>query len=192
MPEPAPENLLVTGDLLQRARSGDQRALDTLMARYHPRLVRWASGRLPGYARSLLDTGDLVQDTLIRALQRLDHVEVRGPGLFQAYVRKAILNQIKDQVRWARKRPGAPVAEQLTDRAPSPLEDAIGSDVLDRFEGALDQLSEEERRLIHLRIELDFGYEEIAAIMEKRSPDAARMAVQRALRKLAEIMGHER
>jgi len=44
----------------------------------------------------------------------------------------------------------------------------------------------------HLRIELDFSYEEVAAITERGSRDAARMAVQRALRKLADVMGHER
>ena len=39
-----------------------------------------------------------------------------------------------------------------------------------------------------MRIELDFEYIEIASIMEKPSPDAARMSVKRALRKLAELM----
>jgi len=43
-----------------------------------------------------------------------------------------------------------------------------------------------------LRIELDFEYGEIAAVMERSSSDAVRMAIQRALRKLAGIMGHER
>ena len=96
--EPPTENLAVTGELLQRAKGGDERALDSLLARYRPRLERWASGRLPGYARSLLDTADLVQETLIKAMEGLDHIEVRGPGIFQAYVRQAILNRIKDEL----------------------------------------------------------------------------------------------
>jgi RNA polymerase sigma-70 factor (ECF subfamily) len=185
-------DLLITGELLKRAKNGDRRALDALMSRYRPRLERWASGRLPGYARSLLDTGDLVQETLVRALEGLDQIEVRGPGVFQAYVRQAILNRIRDQVRWARRRPSVEVPENVEDKTPSPLELAIGSDVLDRYERALVELSEGERRLLHLRVELDFGYEEIAAIMERNSPDAARIATRRALRKLAEIMSHER
>jgi RNA polymerase sigma-70 factor (ECF subfamily) len=112
--------------------------------------------------------------------------------VFQAYVRQAILNRIRDQVRWARRRPSVEMPESVEDKAPSPLELAIGSDVLDRYERALVELSEVERRLLHLRVELDFGYEEIAAMMERNSPDAARIATRRALRKLAEIMGHER
>jgi RNA polymerase sigma factor (sigma-70 family) len=188
--EPPSENLLITRELLQRAKEGDGEALDVLMTRYTPRLVRWATGRLPGYARSLVDTGDLVQDVLISTLERLDLIDVRGAGLFQAYVRKAILNRIRDQVRSARRWSGGDVPENLEDRNPSPLEAVIGSDVLDRYERALTLLREEEARLLHLRIELNFSYQEIAAILERPSPDAARMATQRALRKLAEMMGH--
>jgi len=135
----------------------------------------------------------LVQETLLRAIEGLDHIEVGQPGQFQAYVRQAVLNRIRDQVRWARRRPGtAEELEEFEDTAPSPLESAIGAELLERYEGALEQLSETERRLIHFRIELDFSYEEIAAVMERGSPDAARMAVGRAVRKLAKVMGHAR
>jgi RNA polymerase sigma-70 factor (ECF subfamily) len=168
-------------------------ALQVLTARYLPRLTRWASGRLPLYARSLLDTSDLVQETLLRAVQGLDGIEVRGPGGFQAYVRQAVLNRIRDQVRWARRRPGPDeVPEDLEDRTPSPLERAIGADLLERFEKALAGLSEEDRQVLHLRIELDFDYEEIAGLTDRPSRDAARMAVKRALRRLLEAMEHER
>jgi len=189
---PAPE-LMITGDLLSRAKGGDRAALGALMERYRPRLVRWASGRLPVYARSLLDTNDLVQETLLRAIEVLDSIEVRGPSARGVGVRQAVLNRIRDQVRWARRRPGQDgVPETLEDAAPSPLERAIGTETLDRYERALTRLTDDERRLLHLRIELDFSYEEVAAITERGSRDAARMAVQRALRKLADVMGHER
>ena len=189
-PKSSSENLLATRELFQRAKDGDREALNLLMARYSPRLVRWAAGRLPSYARSLLDTGDLVQDVLLSTLERLDLIDVRGPGLFEAYIRKAVLNRIRDQVRHDRKQAGGDVLENVEDRTPSPLETAIGTDVLDRYERALTLLSEEDARLLHLRVELQFSYEEIAALTERPTPDAARMATQRALRKLAEIMGH--
>ena len=181
----------MTTELVQRAKAGDRSALDALVARYLPRLERWATGRLPLYARSLFDTTDLVHETLLRTLEGLDGIEVRGPGGFQAYVRQAVLNRIRDQIRWARRRPGPDgVPEDLANREPSPLQSAIGAEVLDRYERALERLGEEERQLLHLRIELAFGYDEIAAFTGRPSPDAARMAVSRALRKLAEHMGH--
>ena len=198
-PGPSPEDadsaapLLATVELLRLAKEGDQQALEQILARYVPRLRRWASGRLPVRARSLMDTGDLVQETLLRVLTGLDRIEVRGPGGFQAYVRQAVLNRIRDEVRWTNRRPGPDgVPESLENPAPSPLENAIGGDLLDRYERALATLKEPERELLHLRIELDFDYEEIAAMTGKSSRDAVRMAVQRALARLAEAMGHER
>lgn len=193
-PVPArPDALLVTQELLQRARGGDRGALDALMARYLPRLRRWASGRLPGFARSLLDTSDLVQETLTRVVQGLDRIEVRGPGGFQAYVRQAVLNRIRDEVRWAARRPGPDgVPESLPDLAPSPLEHAIGADVLARYERGLAALGEEDRQLLHLRLELDLDYQEITAMTGRPSRDATRMAIQRALARLADEMHLER
>jgi RNA polymerase sigma-70 factor (ECF subfamily) len=186
-----PSDLLLTSELLVRAKDGDRAALEVLMARYAPRLERWASGRLPPYARSLLDTVDLVQETLMRVVDGLDGVEVRGPGGFQAYVRQAVLNRIRDQIRWIRRRPGPDeIPESVEDPLPSPLEVAIGADVLERYERALEQLPEDAQRLLHLRIELDFDYVEIAAMTDRPSSDAARMAVRRALKSLAENMGH--
>jgi len=181
-------SLRITGELVDRAKRGDRSALDALMERYQPRLVRWATGRLPSYARSLLDTSDLVQETLVRTIERLETIENEGPGKFEGYVRRAVLNRIQDQVRRARRWGGDPIPETLTATNPSPLELAIGSDLMERYERALDRLTDEERQLIHLRIELDFGHEEIAAMVGRSSPDAARMAFQRALRKLADIM----
>ena len=185
--------MLATVELLRLAKAGEPRALEQLMARYLPRLRRWASGRLPMRARSLMDTTDLVQETLLRVIEGLDRIEVRGPGGFQAYVRQAVLNRIQDEVRWASRRPGPDgVPEDLHDASPSPLEHAIGADVLGRYESALQHLPEEDRELLHLRIELDFDYQEIAAMTGRPSRDAARMAIQRALSRLADGMGHER
>jgi len=191
-PEPPPSDLLLTTELLRQAKQGDPAALDALMTRYLPRLQRWARGRLPLRARSLLETNDLVHETLLKAIEGLDRIEESRTGGFQSYVRQTILNRIRDQMRWAQRRSGSTaVTEDLVDQGPSPLESAIGADVLERYERAREQLTEEERLFVHLRIELDFDYEDIAAIMNRPSRDAARMGVQRSLRKLAEIMGHE-
>ena len=118
--------LLATNDLLRLAKQGDAQAREQLLSRYIPRLTRWAAGRLPMYARSLLDTADLVQDTLSKVLEGFDRIEVREPGVFQAYVREAMLNRIRDQVRWATRRSGSDeISDELHDRAPSPLENAV-------------------------------------------------------------------
>jgi hypothetical protein len=62
--------------LLARAQRGDAVALEALMGRYLTRLQRWATGRVPAGARSLLDTDDVVQDALLNTFRRLDQFQL--------------------------------------------------------------------------------------------------------------------
>src|SRR5262245_48770179 len=57
--------------LLMRARDGDSDARDVLFTRYLPRVQRLAHGRLPPWARGAVDTGDVVQDTLMQVFQKI-------------------------------------------------------------------------------------------------------------------------
>jgi RNA polymerase sigma-70 factor (ECF subfamily) len=177
-------------ELLERAKAGDARALERLCARYLPRLRVWASGRLPRGARDLLDTGDLVQETLTRVVGRLDAFEHRREGALQAYLRQALANRIRDEARRVARRPDAVQAEELEwpDLGPSPLEEVIGRDTLALYEAALARLRPEDREAIVARVEFETPYEELAVVLEKPSADAARMAVSRALVRLAEEM----
>lgn len=175
--------------LLERVRAGDTAALNRLMDRYLPKLSRWASGRLPHWARDMSDTDDLVQDTLIRSVANLGHFEARGEGALQAYLRGAVMNRIRDEIRRRRIRP---LQESLDSTIPasgqSPLEAAIGSETLAKYDRALDRLEPETREAVIARIEMGCSYAEIAELMNKPSPDAARMTVSRALLRLAEEM----
>ena len=180
--------------LVRRAHDGDQAAIDALFARYLPRLQRWAHGRLPAWARGSLDTHDLVQDTFMQVLQRLDQFEPRHEGAFQGYLRQALFNRVRDEIRRATRR-GGPASELDEDKAtaePSPLEQAIGQETLERYEAALARLREDDREAIILRIELGYPYSEIVTALGKPSVAAAHMAVSRALVRLAEEMSHER
>ena len=172
--------------LLDRARSGDQGALDRLFARYLPPLQRWASGRLPRAARDITDTQDLVQETLLGTLRRLNAFEPRHDGALFAYLRQALLNRIRDEYRRSKRRPeSAPLSADQADDDASPLERAIGRETLECYEQALQRLRPPEREAIVARVELQLTYDEIALALEKPSRDAARMAVARALLKLA-------
>jgi RNA polymerase sigma-70 factor (ECF subfamily) len=179
--------------LLRRAHDGDLDAQNELCARYLPRLQRWAHGRLPAWARGALDTHDLVQDTLIQVLQRIGRFEPRHEGAFQAYLRQTLLNRVRDEIRRVNRRaPAEPLDFDRATTDPSPLEEAIGQEALERYEGALERLKPTDREAIILRIELGYGYAEIAEAMDKPSVAAAQMMVSRALVRLAEEMSHER
>jgi RNA polymerase sigma-70 factor (ECF subfamily) len=176
--------------LLAQARSGDERALDRLFARYLPPLQRWASGRLPRGARDIADTQDLVQETLISTLRRLSAFEPRHDGALFAYLRQALLNRIRDEYRKSRRRPESePLSPDQAAEEASPLERAIGRETLECYEQALQRLRPAEREAIVARVELQLTYDEIAVALDKPSRDAARMTVARALLKLAMEMG---
>jgi RNA polymerase sigma-70 factor (ECF subfamily) len=179
-----------TLSLLTRARAGDEGALNELFVRFGPPLRRWASGRLPRWARDLSDTPDLVQETLLQTFRKIEGFEHRGEGALQAYLRQAVMNRIRDELRKAQHRPDSiELGEDLPDGSVSPLEAAIGAEAVERYESALGRLRHEESELIIARVELGLTYSEIAAAAGKPSANAARMAVARALIRLAEEMG---
>jgi RNA polymerase sigma factor (sigma-70 family) len=161
------------------------------MEKYLPRLNRWASGRLPKWARDVSDTDDLVQDTLIRSVANLGHFEARGEGALQAYLRGAVMNRIRDEIRRRRRTPQIGALDSaIPAGGQSPLETAIGAEALAKYDRALERLDPETREAVIARIEMGCSYAEVAELMQKPSADAARMMVSRALVRLAEEMRH--
>lgn len=180
-------------NLLSRIRDGDAEALNRLIARHLPPLQRWARGRLPRGIRDLEDTADLVQETVIQALKHLNHFEYRREGALQAYLRHAVYNRIRMEFRRKQSRPArTDLDAEHEDLSASPLEQAVGREAVERYERALERLKPEDREAVITKMELDCSYAELARALGKPSADAARMAVGRALMRLAEEMKRER
>ena len=177
-------------DVLERARSGDGEAARVLIERTVGALRRWARGRLPGYARSAANTEDLVQEAVLRALRRVEHFEHRSVDGMQAYLRESVRNRIRDEVRRVMRRGVAEeLPETLQDHSDSPLEELIRQERSDRYLAALRTLKPTDRLAIIFRLEHRHSFEEIARRLGKASPDAARMTVARATRRLADAIG---
>jgi len=182
-------HLMSTIELLDRYKGGDDMAVNLLLERSIPSLKRWARGRLPQWARGVAETNDLIQNAVIRALPHLKAFEVRHPGALQAYLRRAIFNHVRDEIRRVKSRPAAAeLDDQIADDLPSPLEQAIGHQGFERYETALQRLLPADREAIIARIELQQSYEEVALALGKPSADAARMAVTRAVKNLIAAM----
>jgi RNA polymerase sigma-70 factor (ECF subfamily) len=178
-----------TSHLIDRARAGDKEALERLFLRHLKPLQRWASGRLPRWARDVVDTDDLVQDTLLKTFNRIEGFEPRRVGALQAYLRQGVLNRIRDELRRKGRQPGLTDLNGLeVDQASSPLEQAIGQEAVERYERALERLMPQDRQAIIARVEIGYSYEELAEALGKPTPDAARKAAQRALVRLIEEM----
>jgi RNA polymerase sigma factor (sigma-70 family) len=175
-----------TVELINRVKAGDDAARERLVARCIPPLRRWARGRLPSYARDMLDTEDLVQESVLAALGRIQGFEARREGALQAYLRQALANRIKDVIRYKRRRPlQTELPEDARDQGESPLEQVIGLENTERYEAAMLRLRDTDREAIIARVELRYSYQELAVALGKPSADAARVAVARAVYRLA-------
>jgi len=179
-------------ELLRRARAGDSQALDRLFQRYLPFLYRWAHGRIPGWARNSFDTADVVQETVLQTIRNLGSFEPQREGALLAYLRRSLLNRIRDRFRYAMRHPTAaaltPADETSLDDAASPLDLAISEEDRRRYEEGLSLLTPAEREAIVGRVELGYSYEQLALILKKPTPGAARLFVRRALLRLSDEM----
>lgn len=179
-----------TAVLLEAVRQGDEQARDVLFERYLPILQRWAHGRLPRYARQVIDTDDLVQVCLIRTLNHIERFEEHREGAFLAYLRQILLNSIRDEIRRTSRRPDGERIESEAD-VPSLVEQTVGRETVMAYESGLAALPPAQREAVILRVEFGYSFPEIAQAMEKPSANAARMMVSRALLDLARTMGAE-
>jgi RNA polymerase sigma-70 factor (ECF subfamily) len=195
--EIAPENPLLsdepTIELVVKARGGDRLAMEALLERCLPPLKRWAHGRLPAAARGRLDTGDLVQEAALHAIGNLDTFAPRHVGAMQAYLRQSVINRIRDEVRRiVRNPPPVELPEDHASDRTSPLEFAIQAEAYEHYRQALSKLSSKDREMIVARIEVQWSLAEIAHRFGMRTVDAARMAVNRAVKRLTSDLNQRR
>ncbi len=174
--------------LLSRYRRGDAHALTELVSRFLPRLHRWAHGRLPRWARTHADTPDLIHDVMLRTIGRLNQnkaaIDLHGRDALGAYFRAAVRNRIRDEHRrFARRGASQPLSATIPDPAPSPLDRAIAIDHHARYRSALAGLDAADRELIVGHVELHYSHAQLGC-MTGRTPNAARMALQRAIGRL--------
>jgi len=179
-----------TAVLVERIRDGDAGAREEFAEIYLPLLRRWAHGRIPAGARSMAETDDLVQLTLMKSLDRLDELELRRPGSMLAYLRTVLLNAIRREIRRPEHRNPRGTLQQAeaASFAGGDPKTSRDLDLLLDYERALGLLKPETREAVILRMEFGFSYAEIAAALNRSSADAVRMLISRALLRLAEEM----
>jgi RNA polymerase sigma-70 factor, ECF subfamily len=173
---------------LAHGHAGDRPAVAALVARAIPALRRWAHGRLPRWARSIADTVDLVHDAVLHTIGRADRLDLGSRRALSAYLRQAVRNRVRDEHRrFAVRGRTEPLPPLLRDPSPAPDEQAISAENRRRYTSALARLNPSDRELIVAHVELDYSHEQLAC-MTGRTRNAARMALERAIRRLAKHM----
>jgi RNA polymerase sigma factor (sigma-70 family) len=186
VPLPPPSTRQAFRHLMRRAQDGDGSALHLLFAQHVGPLRRWARGRLPRWARTVADTADLVQEALVHTLRRLGEFEPQGHQALQAYLRRSVDNRIHDEFRRiARRGLASTLDEAHADSRPSPLEEAVAQQTESRYRQALARLRPADRRLVVARVELGYSLEQLALMTNRPRVDTARVALRRALERLA-------
>ena len=103
----------------------------------------------------------------------------------------AIDNRVRDEIRRFRRRPPSEPLdgdEPVERNDPSAVDRLIDQEKWDLYRRAVGRLDPDQRRLIIGRAELGYSYQQLALATGRRSPDAARVALRRALVRLAEEM----
>jgi RNA polymerase sigma-70 factor (ECF subfamily) len=144
-------------DLVQRARSGDHGAFESL--------VRPEIGRLYGLAGLLLSdrsrTEDAVQEALLRAWRDLP--KLREVDKFGAWLRRLVVNAAHDEGRrLGRRRPEVELKPHHDRQAADQLDGLLERDEMSR---AFSRLKKEERVVIALRYYLDLTTADAAATL---------------------------
>ena len=180
--------------LLERARRGSHPAVDVLFERYRSWLRHWARGRLPRRARGAVDTSDLVQETLQRTFTHLTSFKSTQAKALRVYLRRAVENRIRDEMRRATFRQSVILPEgsvRASDASNAQLRQLIDDETWRRYLDAVKRLPERDRRLVVARAELGYNSAQLAFVERLSSPAVARVTLRRAMLRLSALMSEE-
>lgn len=199
-PPDASAERVPTAELLARARERSGEAVEALFRRFAPRVRGLAAVRMGRSLVDLVDSEDLVQETMLTALRKLDRFEARGDGEFVCWLASIVASRVQDARRRAAsvQRGGGRVVRRadlgvttVTDlagpaRDPSPSRQLAAKELDGRLERALLALGSPLREIVYCRLVLDMGFAEIAGVHGLASGDSARALFHKALARLRE------
>jgi len=199
-------NTSETQQLLDRAKQGDEKAVEGLLTRHREAVRRMIELRLDPAIVQRVDASDVVQEVLLEVSRRLQEY-LKKPALpFHLWLRhiakdhlidahrkhhqaqKRGVNREQQLVRpgWA-ERSSLDLAGQLIDQELTPASAAIRRELERRLQDALTQLEEDDREMILMRHYEQMPNQEVAGALGLTEA-AASMRYLRAIRRLRDFM----
>lgn len=193
-------------ELVRRAQAGSEEALDELLRRYYPIVVRKVRELLGPALRTHLESMDIAQEVLVEALRDFDRFEMRDESSLVNWLAKIVTNKIRGAADYfgAQKREsgravpldsigsGSEAAGLLASLAGStrqPLERVLSDENRLHLERCIARLSADSAATIRMRYFEGADWRTIAGRLGLESPDAARMRCKRAIVELERIWG---
>jgi len=174
--------------LVDRAVAGDARALERLLGRIHPIVVRYCRSRMSPGHRSLASADDVAQEVCMAVLTALPAFRHEGRP-FLAFVYGICAHKVADAHRAAARSKSLPVA-QVPD-APSsdrgPEQAVVADSVTHLMNGLLDNLPDAQQEILRLRVGVGLSADETAEALGMTA-GAVRVAQHRALAKLRVLL----
>ncbi len=182
MPEPiAAANEPEDAVLLERCRSGDERAATVLVRRYSLSLARFVAS-----LGERQEVEEVVQDTFVRAFASLDGF--RGESSLRSWLFTIARNLVRDRVRSrTSKYRVVPIEESHAVTEHDALDAAVSDETERRLGDALERLSPMQREVFTLRVSEGLSYREIAAVVGS-TEGAARVHYHNAMRSIREFI----
>jgi RNA polymerase sigma-70 factor (ECF subfamily) len=187
--------------LLERAGAGDAAAVDALLARHREGVRRFIDLRLDPALRGRLDASDVLQEAQLEVARRLPDYLRRRPMPFRAWVcrtaHQSLLRLRRHHADAACRAVGregrlpeqssALLARRLQGHGPTPSQEVLRAERLERLQATLAGLPEADREVILLRTFEGLSNQEAAQVLGLE-PDAASKRYARALVRLQKAL----
>lgn len=181
--------------LIRQASSGDREAADVLARRYEGPLREWIHRRLGPELRAQADTEDLLQSTIVAALDDLPGLSFRGEDAFVAWLAAVAERRILMKARHHRARKRDVRRQRPMEAAAgvpgdftSPTQGAVRRELAEGIERALKELPPRERRVVELHSFQGRGFDEVAQELGLSGKSAAYRIFERALKNLGRLL----
>jgi RNA polymerase sigma-70 factor (ECF subfamily) len=203
MPELKPDSA-DTSALLDKVCAGDAAAREELLQRHRPELRAFIEYHFDLRLRARLDPSDVVQETQLEMVRRMEDFLAKRPMPFRLWLRKKAMDRLRnlrrDHLERARRsvareerlpdRSSMLLARPLLARGSSPSRQVQAKELAERVSRAVAQLSEADREILLLRHAEDLPFEEIACLLDIE-PAAGRKRFGRALIRLQTVLRDE-
>lgn len=193
------------GDLLQKARAGDEAARDRLFVACRNYVSIAARAEMASWLKAKVDASDLVQQTLLEAHRGLQNFRGTTEAEWLVWLRRILMHNAADFVRRfhgvEKRRAGREVAlaagddsggagPQLAGAEPSPSQVLLQKERQLQVADAVARLPEDYQEVVILRNLQQLPFDEVAERMGRSRP-AVQMLWMRAIRKLQEVLNQE-